>query len=253
MLPIMLSVVLPAYNEEQVLAKSIRGLAEALDSTDIPYELLVVNDGSSDGTEQKLIELEQIYPALRHVNNAPNHGLGHAVRCGLANYQGDTVAVMMADSSDSPQDLIAYYRKIQEGYECAFGSRFVPGAVVENYPAFKLMINRLGNRLMGVLFRVRYNDFTNPFKCYRREIIDAMQPLVSGQFNLAIEMSLKAIAQNPKYAVVPTSWRNRDAGKSKFKVFSQSYLYLLTMFYCLVVTKVGPRLGRSVRRVDQNR
>ncbi len=243
----LLSVVLPAYNEEEVLEKSLGTLARALEEANIPHELLVVNDGSSDGTERKLIELEKIHPTLRHINNAGKHGLGHAVRLGLDHYNGDVVAVVMADGCDSPQDLIAYYRKIEEGYDCAFGSRFVKGAVVEGYPAFKLMINRLGNRLMGLLFWQRYNDFTNPFKCYRRAIVDGMKPLVSGQFNLAIEMSLKAVAQDPKYAVVPTSWRDRAAGTSKFKVFSQSRLYLLTLFYCLVVTKIGPKLDRSAR------
>jgi dolichol-phosphate mannosyltransferase len=243
----MLSVVIPAYNEAQTLGRSIQELTEALNSAGFEYELLVVNDGSSDGTEQKLIELETVYPALRHVNNEHKHGFGHAVRCGLSQYRGEAVAVVMADNSDSPQDLIAYYRMLQEGYQCAFGSRFVPGARVENYPRLKRMLNRLGNWLIGLLFRQRYGDFTNPFKCYRRSVIDGMQPLVSGQFNLAIEMSVKAVAQGATYAVIPTSWRNRDAGLSKFKVVSQSYLYLLTLFYCLVVTKVGSVLDRSAR------
>ena len=109
------------------------------------------------------------------------------------------------------------------------------------------MLNRLGNWLIAVLFRVRDGDFTNPFKCYRRSVIDGMQPLVSGQFNLAVEMSVKAVAQGATYAVIPTSWRNRDGGVSKFKVFSQSYLYLLTVFYCWVVTKLGRALDRSAR------
>jgi dolichol-phosphate mannosyltransferase len=243
----MLSVVIPAYNEEETLESSIQALAEALDPTGFDYELLVVNDGSSDGTEQKLIDLERRYPALRHITNEAKHGFGHAVRCGLADYRGDAVAVVMADSSDSPLDLIAYYEKIREGYQCAFGSRFVAGAHVDDYPAFKRVLNRLGNWLVAILFRQQYYDFTNPFKCYRREIIDAMQPLVSSQFNLAIEMSIKAVAQGARYAVIPTSWRNREGGSSKFKVFRQAYLYLLTLLYCLFVAKVTPVLDRSAR------
>jgi dolichol-phosphate mannosyltransferase len=243
----MLSVVIPAYNEEQTLEGSIRSLAETLNSAGHAYELLVVNDGSSDGTERKLIELERRYPALRHITNEAKHGFGHAVRHGLAHYRGDAVAIVMADSSDSPLDLVAYYAKIREGYQAAFGSRFVEGAQVSDYPRFKWILNRMGNRLIAFLFGQRYSDFTNPFKCYRREVIDGMQPLVSGQFNLAIEMSLKAVAQRTRYAVVPTSWRNRDGGASKFKVFTQARLYLLTLLYCLVVTKVVPILDRSAR------
>jgi dolichol-phosphate mannosyltransferase len=243
----MLSVIIPAYNEEQTLDRSIHDLVEAMSRAGFEYELLVVDDGSSDGTAQKLIDLERTYPTLRHVANERKHGFGHAVRHGLEHYRGDAVAIVMADSSDSPLDLIAYYEKIREGYQCAFGSRFIAGARVEDYPRFKWVLNRLGNRLIGLLFRQRYNDFTNPFKCYRREVIERMRPLVSGQFNLAIEMSTKAVAQGASIAVVPTSWRNREGGSSKFKVFAQSYLYLLTLFYCLVVTKVGPILDRSAR------
>jgi dolichol-phosphate mannosyltransferase len=242
-----LSVVIPAYNEEHTLERTVQELAEALKAANLDFEVLVVNDGSKDGTEQKLIELERIHPALRHVLNEGKHGYGHAVRCGLDHYRGDAVAIVMADGSDSPSDLVAYAGKIREGYQCGFGSRFVPGARVEDYPRFKLVINRLGNWLIALLFRQRYYDLTNGFKCYRREVIDAMQPLVSGQFNLTMEMSLKAVAAGARYAVVPTSWRNRDAGSSKFKVFAQVYLYLVTLLYCLVITKVVPVLDRSAR------
>ena len=230
----MLSVIIPAYNEELTLDASIKSFSEALTSAGLDFELLVIDDGSSDGTKQKLIELEKIFPSLRHITNEGKHGFGHAVRCGLANYRGDAVSVVMADSSDSPQDLIAYYEKIREGYQCAFGSRFIKGAQVEDYPQFKRMLNRMGNWLIA-------------FKCYRREIIDGMQPLVSGQFGLSIEMSIKAIAQGAKFAVVPNSWRNRDGGESKFKVFSQARLYLMTLIYCRVVTLLVPILDRSAR------
>ncbi len=243
----MLSVVIPAYNEEETLANSIKALVDALGPMGFEYELLVVNDGSSDGTERTLIELERRYPALRHVTNTTKHGFGHAVRCGLAHYRGDVVSVVMADHSDNPLDLITYYEKIREGYQCAFGSRFIKGARVDDYPVFKRILNRLGNWLIALVFRQRYYDFTNPFKCYRREVVDAMQPLVAGQFNLAIEMSVKAVAQGASYAVIPTSWKNRDGGSSKFKPFRQAYLYLLTLLYCLVITKVVPILDRSAR------
>jgi len=243
----MLSVVIPAYNEEHTIGDSIESLAAALDLAQFDYELLVVNDGSSDGTEKVLMELERTYPALRHVNNEGRHGFGHAVRCGLTHYRGSAVAVVMADGSDSPADLIAYYRSIGEGYQCAFGSRYIAGARVEEYPRLKWMVNRMGNWLAASLFRERYNDFTNPFKCYRREIVDGMQPLVSGQFNLAIEMSLKAVAQGARYSVSPTSWSSRTGGKSTFKVFAQMSLYTQTLIYCFVVTKLAPRLGRSAR------
>jgi dolichol-phosphate mannosyltransferase len=242
-----LSVVIPAYNEEHTLERTIQELAEALKAANLDFEILVVNDGSKDGTESKLIELERIHPDLRHILNEGKHGYGHAVRCGLAHYRGEAVAIVMADGSDSPSDLVAYAMKMREGHQCAFGSRFIPGARVDDYPRFKLVLNRLGNWLIAWLFGQRYYDLTNGFKCYGRQVIDGMQPLVSGQFNLTMEMSLKAVSSRARYAVVPTSWRNRDAGTSKFKVLAQVYLYLLTLLYCLVITKVVPVLDRSAR------
>jgi dolichol-phosphate mannosyltransferase len=139
--------------------------------------------------------------------------------------------VMMADASDSPEDLIKYYRKLQEGYDCAFGSRFVRGSRVIDYPIHKLTINRLANWFVKVLFRVRFNDITNAFKCYRREAIDGMQPLISPHFNLTVEMPLKAIVRGYSYAVVPISWTNRKTGISKLKIKEMGSRYLFIVLY----------------------
>jgi len=235
----MLSVVIPAYNEESVIAGTVRALADRLEGLD--YELLVVNDGSSDRTEAVLLELERDLSRLRHVNNVGQHGYGHAVRCGLAHYAGDAVAIVMADGSDSPEDLVRYFFKLREGYDCAFGSRFTGQSRMAGYPRFKAVLNRLGNWLIAVLVDRRYSDFTNGFKCFRRPIIDGMQPLVSGKFNLTVEMSIKAVLGGARYAVVPNDWTGRTGGESKFRIFRMGGLYLLTIAYCLI----GHRLTRQ--------
>ena len=82
----------------------------------------------------------------------------------------------MADGSDSPDDLVAFYRKLQEGYDCVFGSRFMRGARVVDYPWPKLVMNRLANFFIRVLFWSGYNDITNAFKLYRRSVIAGLQP-----------------------------------------------------------------------------
>jgi dolichol-phosphate mannosyltransferase len=243
----MLSILIPAYNEEGTLSDTVAAITTALDDTGWPYEVLVVNDGSTDATEQVLLALETRFRQLRHITNDGPHGYGYAVRCGLADFRGDAVIIAMADGSDAPADMIGYYAKIQEGYDCAFGSRFMPGARLVDYPPLKRRLNRLGNWLIGKLLRQPYNDFTNGFKCYRRPIIEAMQPLVSGQFNLTIEMSIKAIGQDARYAIVPTHWQNRAAGSSKFKLLAQAKLYLLTLLYCLAQVWLVPALARPAR------
>jgi dolichol-phosphate mannosyltransferase len=244
---LLLSVVIPAYNEETVIEATVRSLEATLSRACIDHEILVVNDGSGDGTESLLTRLETEIESLRHENNPGPHGYGYAVRYGLDRYRGDAVVITMADGSDAPADLVAYFNQIEAGYDCAFGSRFTGGPKVDGYPAVKRVINRLGNRLIGLMLRASYGDFTNGFKCYRRCVIDAMQPLVSGQFNLTIEMSIKAVASGASFALVPTDWCDREAGISKFKLLAQSRLYLLTLFYTLTVVRIKPSIARPAR------
>lgn len=232
--PLKLSVVMPAYNEAAVLAATLRPLVTALDAAAIDYEILVIDDASRDATAAVLVELEQSMPRLRHLTNPGPHGYGCAVRHGLAHYTGDAVVVAMADGSDAPGDLIAYFRAIEAGYDCAFGMRFGPDARVEGYPRFKRLLNRAGNRLIAWLVGADYTDFTNGFKCFRRPVIDRMQPLVGAQFNLTVEMSMKAVLGGAHFAVVPNSWIEREAGQSKFKLLQVGGLYLLTIAYCLI-------------------
>lgn len=246
-LPELLSVIIPAYNEADTITATVEPIIATLEATGWGFELLVVNDGSGDATEATLQALQRRFAQLRYVNNQHRHGYGYAVRCGLDNYRGDAAVVVMADGSEDPKDIASYYAKIREGYDCCFGSRFIDGARVEDYPRFKLVINRVGNWVLGLLMGQRYGDFTNGFKCFRRHVIDDMQPLVAGQFNLTVEMSIKAIASGARYAVVPTHWRNRDAGESKFNVWAQVKLYMSTILYCLVQTRVVPRIGKPAR------
>jgi dolichol-phosphate mannosyltransferase len=226
-----LSVVMPARDEEGCISETLAEVAGALTREEIPYEIVVVDDGSTDGTAAQVRQVMDRYAGVRLVSNTGRHGFGLAVRAGLEHATGDAIAVMMADASDSPEDLIKYYRKLQEGYDCAFGSRFVRGSRVIDYPIHKLTINRLANWFVKVLFRVRFNDITNAFKCYRREAIDGMQPLISPHFNLTVEMPLKAIVRGYSYAVVPISWTNRKTGISKLKIKEMGSRYLFIVLY----------------------
>jgi dolichol-phosphate mannosyltransferase len=227
------SIVMPAYNEEGVIEATLQELTSHLDTCGFRYEIIVVNDGSTDRTEALIEEFETRHKAIRHVNNPGPNGYGFAIRKGLEAYQGDAVVIVTSDGSDSPKDVAAYFRKIQEGYDCVFGSRFLPDTKVSGYPPFKLFVNRLANRFLSWILHSSYNDFTNGFKCYRRHVIDAMQPIVAGQFNITIEMSVTTALGGWKYAVVPNDWAQRDAGASSFKLGRLFKPYALTLVYCL--------------------
>jgi dolichol-phosphate mannosyltransferase len=228
----LLSVVIPAHNEEGHIAGTVRSLVTALHTAGIPHEILVINDNSQDQTEAILSALQAELPSVRWVNNSPPNGFGFTVRCGLTEFRGDAVAIVMADGADRPEDLIAFYRKLQEGFDCVFGSRFMRGGKVIDYPWPKLFLNRLGNLFIKLLFRIPYTDVTNAFKLYRRSVIAGLQPLLAYHFNLTVELPLKAIVRGYTYAIVPNSWQNRAEGLSKFKIREMGSRYLFIILYC---------------------
>ena len=226
-----LSVVIPAHNEAEVVEPTLRGLIDQLGPEEIDYEIVVVDDASSDGTADVVAGVTAEEPRVRCVRNEAPHGFGFAVRKGLEEFRGDAVVIVMADGSDDPRDVVLYYRVLEAGYDCAFGSRFMPGAVVHDYPRIKLAINRIVNAGIRMLFRHGYNDTTNAFKAYRREVIENVHPLLSHHFNLTVELPLKAITRGFSYAIVPTSWTNRAAGTSKLQLNEMGSRYLFIVLY----------------------
>lgn len=223
------TILIPAYNEEHHIPGTVEAMAGALRAEGIPFELLIVNDNSRDHTRETVHALQSDYPELRLVDNPPPGGFGRAVRCGLDHFEGDVLALVMADMSDSPEDVVRCYRKIEEGYDCVFGSRFIPGARVTHYPPLKLFVNRLVSILIRVLFATRHNDLTNAFKVYRREVIEGIAPLRASHFNLTIEMSLSALIRGYRIATVPIAWSGRTWGQSNLKLKEMGRRYLCTL------------------------
>ena len=238
------SIVIPAYNEQAVIAETVRSIAAAMDSTQLPYEIRVVDDQSSDNTWTELQNLQSDMPHLRPMKNDGPGGYGMAVRAGLAAFEGDAVIVAMADGSDAPEDIAAYASALAAGADAAFGSRFRGDAKVEGYPPVKLLLNRMGNALIALLIDRRYGDYTNGFKGYRRWVVEAMAPLVSAEFNLTVEMSIKAVHAGAHFEIIPNHWRNNDETVSNFHILKLGGRYFATIFYCLALHWVKNRGAR---------
>jgi dolichol-phosphate mannosyltransferase len=226
-----LSLVIPAYNEEETVAETVEGIVSTLTRESIDHEVIVVDDSSTDGTAATVERIAAAHPQVRCLPSPYENGFGFAVRAGLEAFEGDAVAIVMADGSDSPEDIVSYQRLLEEGYECAFGSRFVHGATVLDYPRSKLIMNRIVNFGIRVLFRHGYNDTTNAFKAYRREVIENVQPFLSHHFNLTVELPLKAVVRGYSYGIVPISWTNRKAGTSKLRLNEMGSRYLFIVLY----------------------
>lgn len=230
-----LSIVIPAHNEEGCIADTVQALHDKLTAENIRHEILVVNDNSKDSTENILVALQKTIPTLRYINNRPPNGFGFAVRAGLSSFSGDVVAVYMADASDRPEDLVAYWRTLwRENVDCVFGNRWGKGARVVDYPQHKLFINRLANGIVALMMGIRYYDTTNAFKMYRRHVMEGIQPLLSHHFNLTVELPLKSIVRGYTFAVVPNDWINRKTGVSKLKIQEMGSRYLFILLYCLL-------------------
>jgi dolichol-phosphate mannosyltransferase len=229
-----LSVVIPAHNEEGHLEETVRTFHEELTNARISHEILVINDNSRDQTETILKRLSAANNGIRYLNNPPPNGFGFAVRKGLENFSGDCVAIVMADKSDRPEDLVNFFQKFCEGYDCVFGSRFTKGGGTINYPRFKFLLNRFTNMIIMMLFGIKYNDVTNAFKLYGRETIQGLKPFLSHHFNLTVELPLKAIVRGYSYTVIPNYWTNRKEGESKLKIKEMGSRYFFIILYCLL-------------------
>jgi dolichol-phosphate mannosyltransferase len=230
-----LSVVIPAYNEEGCIAETIETLYQKLLQENISHEILVIDDNSKDSTAKILEGLSKKIPTLKWETNHGPNGFGYAVRYGLERFTGDCVAIMMADLSDNPDDLVRFYRTmVKENCDCVFGDRWCKEGTVINYPRNKKILNRIANHLVAFLAGIKYTDCTNAFKLYKKETIQGLKPFLSPHFNLTLELPLKAIVRGYSYIVLPNSWKNRKTGISKLKIKEMGSRYFFILLYCLI-------------------
>ena len=227
----LLSIVIPARDEEGCIVSTVEHLHLELRLQHVPHEIVVVDDGSTDGTWQALTQLAQVLPELRPVQNLSDHGFGRAVVYGIDHSSGDAVVIMMADESDDSRDVVRYWELLNQGFDCVFGSRFIKGGGVIDYPWLKLRLNRMANLFIRLLFHIKLNDTTNAFKAYRRTTIDGCRPFLSPHFNLTVELPLKAIVRGYSWTKIPITWRNRRSGVAKLKIKEMGSRYFFIIAY----------------------
>jgi len=224
--------IIPARNEEGCIASTVEHLHVELRLHAIEHEIVVVDDGSTDMTWSVLKATVSRVPTLRPVQNSGQHGFGRAITCGFDQMTGDAAVIMMADESDDCRDVVTYWRILNEGWDAVFGSRFIRGGGLIDYPFHKLVLNRMANWFLRILFHSGVNDTTNAFKAYRRTVIDGCRPFLSPHFNLTVELPLKTIVRGYSWTVTPITWRNRRTGLSKLKIKEMGSRYLFIAMYC---------------------
>ena len=227
----MLSIIIPVKNEELLIKNSIDCLLREV--RNIKFEILIIDDFSNDNTAKIVEEIIKNNDKVKFFKNY-QEGLGPLIDLGIERSNGDYICIMMSDLSDDIQDLKTYYEKINNnGLDAVLGSRFIKNSKVFEYPKIKLILNRIFNYLVKILFLSNYNDFTNAFKIYKKSTLLKLRPLVSESFNIFLELPLKLISRGYRYDIIPIKWTNRKKGKSKFKIKELGAKYIFTLIYCL--------------------
>lgn len=227
-----LSIILPAYQEGATIVQTLLDLQTVLQISGLSYELLVIFEPNSEESSPETHALLSALPHVQLIENPGPKGYGAAVQVGLRLAQGTWVAIMMADGSEDPQDLLAMMAQAQPGVAAVFGSRFCQPGLTVDYPPLKWVFNRLGNKLIQLVFNLPYDDVTNGFKLYRRQTVEDVMPLEAAQFDLAIELPLKVIRSGASFRVVPTHWKQRREGTSKFNTQALLGPYLCWVWRC---------------------
>ncbi len=228
-----LSIIIPCRNEEENIKTTVDNISNYLEGKIQDFEINLINDFSNDKTLEKAKNISQKKLAVNVYNNM-KIGLGGAINLGIEKSAKKYCVIVMADLSDSPEDILKYYSEINEkNLDAVFGSRFTSSSKVINYPKKKLILNRIFNNIVKIIFWKNYNDYTNAFKIYRTDVLKKMRPIVSENFNIFLEIPLKIIIRKYKFTVVPINWQNRKSGTAKFKVKELGSKYLFTLLYCL--------------------
>ena len=228
----MLSIIIPARNEADNLEDILNYFEKNLLKED--FEVLLINDFSDDDTLSKAKKIFQLKNRFKVFDNQKK-GLGGAINLGIENAIGDNTVIMMADMSDDIEDLKRYNDLIdKENLDAVLGSRFIKDSEVVSYPFQKLILNRIFNLFVSLIFWNKYNDYTNAFKIYKTKILKDLKPLVSESFNIFLEIPLKVISRKYNYKIIPIKWKGRKKGQAKFKIKELRSKYLFTLIYCFI-------------------
>lgn len=226
-----LSVIIPARNEEKSVGMAVVKIKSALDGAVTDFEIIVVDDCSTDRTGSILDNAAGKRVRVIHRRTAP--GFGNALRAGFSAARGKYIVSFMGDLSDDPRHIVRMLEKARDGYDVVIGSRFSKGSGITGYPGAKLVANRLFNHLLAFMLRVPYLDLTNAFKMYRRDLLNKMK-IESSDFDITVELPIKAIKLGAKIAEVPVSWQGRNSGSPKWKLARAGHIYLARLFKTLL-------------------
>jgi len=232
----LISIVVPVYEEAANIGPFLDNLEAKVGN---PYEVLIVYDFPEDDTLPALAARPR--PEVRLVHNTAEPGVLPAIRAGFQASRGDVVVVMMADRSDEPRDVSGMAKLVREGADVVAGSRYCRGGRQEGGPLLKRTLSRLAGVSLHYLAGLPIRDATNNFRAYSRRVVEQVPVEGTVSFALALELTLKAHWRGWRVAEVPTVWRDRTAGQSRFRLWAWLPHYLKWYLRALKRAWLGPR------------
>lgn len=227
------SIIMPTKNEAECIGETLRAVGGRLKKDGLSYEILVVDDDSSDGTQEEVEREAKRSRNIRLIRHPPPHCFGYSLRDGVKLAKGKMLVIMMADLSDDPKYLLHMWKRVNEGYDVVGGSRFLRGSSMSSYSAAKLLSNRLFNLAVQVfLLSPGVSDSSNNFKAFRAAAAKKVL-LESAGFEAGAELFLRMLISGAKVAELPVSWADRSGGTAKFRLSGAVFKYFrlfLTMF-----------------------
>ena len=228
-----LSILIPIYNEEDIILNCIHNIQNNFDKSVGDYEIIIIDDSKHNRSQEKL-NIEKI----KYYKNPKSKGFGNSIIYGLTKSSGNYVLVFMVDGSDSVEDLNKFYSiAVNKNLDFVFGDRW-SNSKVEDYPILKFFINRFVNKLISVLFGIKYSDFTNSFKLYSKKHIENLNPLISQHFNITIELSLKSFLYSNNYIILDNKLKGDKNRISKLNLSKLFKSYFATLIYCYTIKKI---------------
>lgn len=235
-----LSIILPVYNEGESITKVILGIEKVVKQK---HEILVVFDFAGDNTVPYVKELQKKYKSLRLVKNKLGKGLLNAVRTGFAAFGGDVVVVMPADLADDPETVNKMFAKILSGFDIVCATRYAKGGKKFGGGFVKTSLSRMAGLTTPLILGIPTTDIANGFKMYRKSVIGAVKIESDGGWEYSCELIIKAHHLGYKITEVPTVWRDRSFGKSKFKLLKWLPKYMRWYIYGVLLRLNINRLG----------
>ena len=237
-----LAIVLPVFNEGEAVEPVLRALSAAVTT---PHELVVVYDFDGDTTVPVIARLAGEIPGLRGLRNDLGHGVLNAMKAGIADTTTPYVLISMADGSDEPSVVDSMVALARSGVDVVSASRYMRGGKQVDGPPLKRLMSRTAGLTLHWFAGVATHDPTNNFKLYSRRFLDSVTIESSAGFELALELTVKATLAGRPVAEVPTTWRDRTAGQSNFKL--RKWLPHYVHWYW---TAFRGRIGRLLKRLS---